>query len=320
MSQHAPTTARIAGIEQEIFRLNLGGNTFGWTSDEQQSFDVLDTFVAAGGNFVDTADMYSVWAEGHEGGESETVLGRWFAARGNRDSVVLATKTGAHPQFRGLAHDTVVASLEASLDRLQTGYVDLYYAHYDDADTPIEQQVETFHELVDSGRVHAVGLSNYSPQRMREFFTVARERGMAVPAAIQPQYNLVHRRDFERDYAAIAQEYDAAVFPYFSLASGFLTGKYRTTDDLEGAAREQMAREYVSPEGFAVVEELVSVADRHRAEPATVALAWLLAKGVTAPIASASSAAQLSSLVAAPALHLGADDIAALDRVSQPFA
>ena len=129
MSQHAPTTARIAGIEQEIFRLNLGGNTFGWTSDEQQSFDVLDTFVAAGGNFVDTADMYSVWAEGHEGGESETVLGRWFAARGNRDSVVLATKTGAHPQFRGLAHDTVVASLEASLDRLQTGYVDLYYAH-----------------------------------------------------------------------------------------------------------------------------------------------------------------------------------------------
>ncbi|MBX7557281.1 aldo/keto reductase, partial [Streptomyces sp. tea 10] len=259
MSQHAPTTARIAGIEQEIFRLNLGGNTFGWTSDEQQSFDVLDTFVAAGGNFVDTADMYSVWAEGHEGGESETVLGRWFAARGNRDSVVLATKTGAHPQFRGLAHDTVVASLEASLDRLQTGYVDLYYAHYDDADTPIEQQVETFHELVDSGRVHAVGLSNYSPQRMREFFTVARERGMAVPAAIQPHYNLVHRRDFERDYAAIAREYDAAVVPYFALASGFLTGKYRTTDDLEGAAREQMAREYVSPEGFAVVEELVSV-------------------------------------------------------------
>ncbi|WP_144829394.1 aldo/keto reductase [Kocuria rhizophila] len=320
MSQHAPTTARIAGIEQEIFRLNLGGNTFGWTSDEQQSFDVLDTFVAAGGNFVDTADMYSVWAEGHEGGESETVLGRWFAARGNRDSVVLATKTGAHPQFSGLAHDTVVASLEASLDRLQTGYVDLYYAHYDDADTPIEQQVETFHELVDSGRVHAVGLSNYSPQRMREFFTVARERGLAVPAAIQPQYNLVHRRDFERDYAAIAQEYDAAVFPYFSLASGFLTGKYRTTEDLEGAAREQMAREYVSPEGFAVVEELVAVADRHRAEPATVALAWLLAKGVTAPIASASSAAQLSSLVAAPALHLGADDIAALDGVSQPFA
>lgn len=214
----------------------------------------------------------------------------------------------------------MVASLEASLDRLQTGYVDLYYAHYDDADTPIEQQVETFHELVDSGRVHAVGLSNYSPQRMREFFTVARERGMAVPAAIQPHYNLVHRRDFERDYAAIAREYDAAVFPYFALASGFLTGKYRTTDDLEGAAREQMAREYVSPEGFAVVEELVSVADRHRAEPATVALAWLLAKGVTAPIASASSAAQLSSLVAAPALHLGADDIAALDRVSQPFA
>ena len=317
----APTpTTRIRGIDQEIFPLNLGGNTFGWTSDEQASFDVLDAFTAAGGNFVDTADVYSAWAPGHTGGESETVLGNWLAARGTRDSVVVATKVGAHPELKGLSRDTVNAALDASLDRLQTGYVDLYYAHYDDENTPVEEQVETFHELVDSGRVRAVGLSNYSPQRMREFFTVARERGLTVPAAIQPHYNLVHRREFERDYAAIAREHDAAVFPYFSLASGFLTGKYRTAEDLKGAAREQMAQEYVSPEGLAVVEELVSVADGHRAEPATVALAWLLAKGVTAPIASASSTSQLSALLAAPSLQLTQDDVAALDRASQPFA
>ncbi|MDO4919149.1 aldo/keto reductase [Kocuria sp.] len=319
MAAHTPS-ARIRGIHQEIFPLNLGGNTFGWTSDEQTSFDVLDAFTAAGGNFVDTADVYSAWAPGHSGGESETVLGNWLAHRGNRDSVVVATKVGVHPQHRGLSRDTVNVALEESLDRLQTGYVDLYYAHYDDEDTPIEEQVETFHELVDSGRVHAVGLSNYSPQRMREFFTVAHERGASVPAAIQPQYNLVHRRDYERDYAPLAREFDAAVLPYFSLASGFLTGKYRSAEDLRGSAREQMAGEYVSAAGLEVVDALVAVAQHHRAEPATVALAWLLAKGVTAPIASASTTSQLPALLAAPSLHLTEDDVAALDRASQPFA
>ena len=311
---------RIRGIRQDVFPLALGGNTFGWTSDEQTSFDVLDSFTAAGGTLVDTADVYSAWAPGHEGGESESVLGAWLAARGNRDSVVVATKAGAHPQHRGLSRKTVNAALDASLDRLQTGYVDLYYAHYDDEDTPIAEQVATFHDLVVSGRVRAVGLSNYAPQRMREFFTTAQDLGMTVPAAVQPQYSLVHRRDYEHHVAGVARDFGAAVLPYFPLASGFLTGKYRTPEDLRGTAREQMAQEHLRPEGLHVVDALSAVAHRHRVEPATVALAWLLARGVSAPIASVSTPSQLPALLAAPSVELDGEDIAALDRASAPFA
>lgn len=313
-------TARIRGLDTESFPLNLGGNTFGWTTDEQQSFAVLDAFAAAGGNFVDTADMYSVWVEGHTGGESETVLGAWLAARGNREQMVIATKTGAHPQFPGLARDTVVASLEASLERLGTDHVDLYYAHHDDENTPIAEQVSTFHELVESGKVRAIGLSNHTPERMREFFATVQREGLTVPAAIQPQYNLVHRAEYEQSYRAIADEHDAAVFPYFSLASGFLTGKYHTEADLEGKARQGFAEGYFTPQGLEVVGTLVDVAGAHGAEPATAALAWLLAKGVSAPVASASNPGQLPALMAAPALELTSDEVAALDRVSQPFA
>ncbi|WP_144793675.1 aldo/keto reductase [Kocuria palustris] len=313
-------TTRIPGIDADILPLNLGGNTFGWTSDEQRSFEVLDAFVAAGGSFIDTADVYSAWAEGHSGGESETVLGRWLAARGNREDVIIATKTGRHPDFQGLARETVTASLEASLERLQTDRIDLYYAHYDDESVAISDQVRTFHELVQSGKVLTVGLSNYSPARMREFFEIARREGLTAPVAIQPQYSLVHRRDYEQDYSPIAREYGAAVFPYFTLASGFLTGKYRTREDLEGAARKDMAEGYFSEDGLRVVDAVVEVAKAHDAEPATVALAWLLARGISAPIASASKPEQLPSLIAATRLELAEDEVTALNEASQPFA
>ena len=313
-------SARIPGIDTQFLPLNLGGNTFGWTSDEQTSFEVLDGFVAAGGSFIDTADMYSVWAEGHTGGESETVLGRWLAARGNRQNVLIATKTGAHPDFEGLADQTVKASLEASLQRLQTDQIDLYYAHYDDESVAISEQVRTFHDLVQSGKVRTYGLSNYSPQRMREFFETARREGLTAPVAIQPQYSLVFRKEYEQDYSPIAREYGAAVFPYFSLAAGFLTGKYRTKADLEGAQRGGMAEGYFSEDGLRVVEAVERIAADRGVEMPTVALAWLLARGITAPIASASRVEQLPALIAAAELELTDAEVTALNEASQPFA
>lgn len=311
---------RIPRTDLDVFPLNLGGNTFGWTSDRDTSFAVLDAFVAAGGTFIDTADLYSVWVEGHEGGESETVLGQWFAARGNRDQIVLATKVGGLPTRKGLAADTVIAAVDESLARLQTDYIDLFYFHYDDEDVSIADQVRTAHGLVESGRVRHLALSNHSPARMREFFEVATREGLTVPVAIQPQYNLLHRTDYEQGYAPIARDFDAAVLPYFALASGVLTGKYRSTADLEGRAREGFAADLVTDEALVVVDTLVEIAQKRSVEPATVALAWLLAKGVTAPIASASTPDQLPALMAAPSLELTSAEVEALDTASAPFA
>lgn len=313
-------TTRIPRTDLYVFPLNLGGNTFGWTSTREESFAVLDAFVAAGGNVIDSADLYSVWADGHTGGESETVLGEWMAARGNRSEVVIATKVGALPTRPGLSAENIQAALTESLDRLQTDYVDLYYAHYDDESVSIADQARTLHALVDSGRVRHLALSNHSPERTREFFEVARRENLTLPVAIQPQYNLLHRRDYEQGYAPIAREYDVAVFPYFALAAGFLTGKYRSEADLAGREREAMASGHLTDDGLAVVDTVVEIAGTHDVEPATVALAWLLAKGVTAPIASARVPEQLPALVAATDLTLDDDEMAALDTVSAPFA
>jgi aryl-alcohol dehydrogenase-like predicted oxidoreductase len=310
----------IPRTDLEIFPLNLGGNTFGWTSDRETSFAVLDAFVSAGGNFIDTADSYAMWGEGLSGGDSERVIGEWMAARGNRDQVILATKLGGLPTRPGLSRQNAEAALDDSLRRLQSDYVDLYYAHYDDESMTIEDQVHTAHELVQSGRVRHIGLSNFTPERMREWFQTAKRLELTLPVAIQPQYNLVARKDYEQGYAPIAAEFDAAVFPYFALASGFLTGKYRTAADLEGQDRKDFAAGYLSDDGLRVVDELVRIAGTHGSEPATVALAWLLAKGVTAPIASARTPEQLPALMAAPSLQLAAGEVAALDAVSAVFA
>lgn len=311
---------RIPRTNLDIFPLNLGGNTFGWTSDRDASFAVLDAFVEAGGNFIDTADLYSVWGEGHEGGESEKILGEWMAARGNRDRVIIATKVGGLPTRPGLSPENVEAALNDSLRRLQTDYVDVYYAHYDDENVAIADQVVFAHSLVESGRVHHLALSNFSPERMREWFDVATEKQLTLPVAIQPQYNLLHRKEYEERYAPIARDFDAAVFPYFSLASGVLTGKYRSKADIAGRARQGFAEELITDDAVRVIDALVEIATARSAEPATIALAWLLAKGVTAPVASASTPEQLPALMAAAGVQLTAAEVEQLDAASQPFA
>lgn len=314
------TMIRIPGTNLEIFPLNLGGNTFGWTSDEQQSFEVLDAFVAAGGNFIDTADSYAIWGDGLFGGESEAVIGKWMKARGNRKDIIIATKVGGLPTRPGLSRENAEAALSESLERLQSDYIDIYYAHYDDDAVEIAEQVRIAHDLVLSGRVKHIALSNFTPQRMREWFQTARELELTVPVAIQPQYHLLERKNYEQDYAPIARDYGVAVFSYFSLASGMLTGKYRRAADLAGAQREGFVAGYATQEGFAVIDELVQIAQERESQPATVALAWLRAKGITAPIASARIAAQLSDLMAAAELQLDSSEVARLDKVSTPFA
>ncbi len=309
----------LPGSTLDIFPINLGANPFGWTTNEAESFAVLDAFAEAGGNFIDSADAYSMWVNGNSGGESETIIGQWMAARGNRDDVVIATKVGMLDSRKGLSHDTVVAALDDSLQRLGTDHVDLYYAHYDDEDVAIADQVATFHSLVTAGKARSIGLSNFSPVRMREWFETAQREGMTMPSAIQPRYSLVSRADYERDYAPIAEEFGVAVFTYPALASGFLTGKYRTDADFEGKPRGNAARRYYEAGGLRVVDALVEIAEAHGTEPTTVALAWLLAKGVTAPIASASRPDQLDATMAAPSLRLSEDDVAALDAASDSF-
>ncbi|WP_218221556.1 aldo/keto reductase [Nesterenkonia sp. Act20] len=307
-------------VGTSIFELCLGGNTFGWTSDRDASFQVLDSFTAAGGNFIDTADSYSAWVEGNGGGESETIIGEWLAARGGRDDVVLATKVSQHPEFTGLAASNVLAAAEASLRRLGTDYIDLYYAHFDDEDTPLEETVGAFEELITAGTIRAVGVSNYSAARVREWFEIARREGFTLPVALQPHYNLVHRSDYESELAAVARAEDLAVVPYFSLAAGFLTGKYRTREDLEGAARAGMAGKYVSGEGLAVLETLEEIAIRRQIEIPSVALAWLRSRDrVAAPIASARTPEQLPALLAGAQLELSTEDAEQLTAVSSAF-
>ena len=307
----------IGSSDLTVYPLALGGNTFGWTSDETASVEVLDAYTAAGGNFIDTADGYSAWVPGNSGGESETIIGRWMSQRGNRDTIVLGTKVSQHPDFRGLAAANVAAAADASLQRLNTDHIDLYYAHFDDASVPLEETVTAFNDLVVAGKVRYVAVSNYSAARIDEWVSIARANGFALPVALQPQYSLVHRDAFERDLAPVAERHNLGVTPYFSLASGFLTGKYRTKADLSGAAREQMAGGYFTDEGLAVVAALDEIATARGAEIATVALAWLQAQPtVVAPIASARVTSQLGALMASADLELSADELATLDAVS----
>lgn len=314
-------TKRIDGTDLEIFPLGLGGNTFGGNSDAATSEKVLDAFVAGGGNFIDTADQYSFWVPGNQGGESETILGEWMRKRKNRDRVIIATKVGGLPSRKGLAPENIQAAVEDSLRRLQIETIDLYYAHFDDESQPIEGIAASFDALVKAGKVRYVAISNLAPERIEGWMKVARENGLAVPVALQPEYNLVARKNYEQIIAPLAERHQLAVFPYFSLASGFLTGKYRTQEDLKGRARGGAVAAHLNEDGLRVVEALDEIAKSRGAAMATVALAWLLAKPtVTAPLASATSVEQLEELLAAPALTLGADELARLDTASQPFA
>jgi len=312
---------RIANSDLDIFPLGLGGNVFGMTADVPTSEHVLDAFAEKGGNFIDTADSYSAWVPGNRGGESETIIGEWMRKRANRGTVVVATKVGAHPEFKRLKPDNIARAAEASLQRLQTDYIDLYYAHYDDEDTPMVESLAAFDRLVKDGKVRYLGISNYTPERIEEWMRTARDNGFALPIALQPQYSLVARKNYEKNYAPLAEKYGFSVFPYFALASGFLTGKYRTQADVEGKARGAAVEAYLNKNGLAVVDALETIAKKHNTAIATVALAWVLAKPtITAPLASATSTKQLEELMAAPRVQLSAEDMRMLDEVSAPFA
>lgn len=297
----------------EVFPICLGGNVFGWSADESQSREVLDAYVAAGGDFIDTANSYLV-----EHGRSETILGRWLKDRGNRDQVVVATKVGGgrDPRYRNLKPENIASEAQASLDRLQTDRIDLYYAHYDDTETPLEDSLHAFDALVKRGLVRHLAASNYTPERLTEALTLQRSLGLAEFVALQPHYNLVER-DYERTLAPVAAEWDLAVLPYYALASGFLTGKYRTGGAAVDSVRAKGAGKYLNETGEAALKALDQVAAAHQTTVAAVAIAWLLAQPtVTTPIASARTTAQLAQLLPAAGLKLTADEVALLSAAT----
>ena len=312
--------SRIPRTDLDVFPLCLGGNVFGWAADEATSFAVLDAYAQAGGNFVDTADGYSRWVPGHTGGESETIIGRWLAASGNRDSMVIATKVGKHPQALGLSASSIRRGAEASLRRLQTDHIDLYYAHADDPDTPLEETLEAFDALVREGKVRYLAASNYSAPRLAQALTLSENQGWARFVALQQHYNLVHRDEYEGQLADLVAREELASVPYYGLASGFLTGKYRPGADVD-SPRAQRAGGYLDERGLRVLDALDQVAAAHEVAPATVALAWLAAQPtVAAPIASARSVEQLADLLAVTHVQLTDDELARLDRASAPSA
>ncbi|PXY38353.1 aldo/keto reductase [Prauserella flavalba] len=298
--------------EIEVFPLNLGGNVFGWTADEATSFEVLDAYTAAGGNFVDTADVYMARVEGNSGGESETIIGRWLARRGRRDDVVIATKVGSWERRPGLSAKNIKEAAEDSLRRLGTDHLDLYYAHRDVADVPLEETLMAFDALVREGKVRYLGASNFTAERLREALAVSAANGLARFVAVQPHYNLVER-GYERDLAPLVREEGLATLPYYALAKGFLTGKYRSRDASVDSPRSTGALAYLDARGERALAALDEVAEAHSTSVTAVALAWLAAQPtVAAPIASARDTSQLADLLASTRLRLTESELAAL--------
>lgn len=309
---------RIGRSELEVAPLMFGGNVFGWTADEATSFSILDAFVDAGLDFIDTADVYSAWVPGNQGGESESIIGKWFRRSGKRDKIVLATKVAKHPQRKGLSEANILAAVEDSLRRLQTDYIDVYFSHDDeDTATPLAETLGAYQKLIDAGKVRIIGASNYSGARIEEALAVSRQHGLPEYQILQPEYNLYDRADYERDIEPVALANQLGVVVYYSLASGFLSGKYRSKEDLAGKTRGSRVEKYLDERGLRILDALDQVAERHGSTPATVALAWLIARAsVTAPIASATSVDQLKSLAAAVHLMLTGTDIRELDDAS----
>jgi aryl-alcohol dehydrogenase-like predicted oxidoreductase len=298
----------------------LGGNVFGWTADEAASVAMLDRFTAAGFNCIDTADVYSSWAPGHKGGESESVIGRWLKARGGRDKVVIATKVGMPmgPDKKGLSRAYISQAVEASLKRLQTDYIDLYQSHADDEATPLEETLEAYDRLIKEGKVRAIGASNYSGARLKAAVETSERKRLPRYCTLQPLYNLYDRAGFEKDLAPVCADKGLGVIPYFSLACGFLTGKYRSEADLAGRARAYRVKEYMTPRGFRILSALDTTARRLKATPAQVSLAWLIAQPtLVAPIASATSVAQLDEILGFVSVKLDREALAQLNEASR---
>jgi aryl-alcohol dehydrogenase (NADP+) len=307
----------VASTDLSVFPLCLGGNIFGWTIDEAQSFAVLDAYAAAGGNFLDTADSYSAWVPGNGGGESETIIGNWMAARGNRDDIVVATKVGKSPGVEGLGPATIRRAAEASLARLRTDRIDLYYAHLDDESTPLDETLGAFDELIREGKVRHIAASNYTAPRLAEALDLARGGDLPSYVAIQPHYNLVHREEYEGALAELCARERVGCVPYLALASGFLTGKYRIGAADTGSPRAATARGYLDERGLAVLAVLDDLAATHATTLAAVALAWLAAQPtVAAPIASARTPEQLAELLPMATLELADGELRRLAEAS----
>jgi aryl-alcohol dehydrogenase-like predicted oxidoreductase len=309
--------SRIGNSDLDVFPLCLGGNVFGWTADERESFAVLDAFTAAGGDFIDTADAYSAWVPGNSGGESEEIIGRWMASRGNRDQLVIATKIGSAPDRKGLAAKNIRAGVEDSLRRLGTDRIDLYYTHRDDTSVPVAEFLGVLDELVTEGKVRQIGASNISAERLTEALETSDREGIAKYVALQPHYNLVQRDLYEGEVAAVVAAHGLSCLPYFALASGFLTGKYRPGTDVD-SARTGSAAAYLDDErNLRVLTALDEIAAAHDTEVATVALAWLAAQPtVAAPIASARTPSQLPALTASAHLTLTKEESTRLTELS----
>ena len=310
---------KLGNSDLQVAPLAFGGNVFGWTVDEPTSFQLLDVFLDGGFNLIDTADSYSRWVPGHSGGESEVIIGKWLKARGNRDKVIVATKVGSDmgQGKKDLSRDWILREAEASLKRLQTDYIDLYQSHWDDPTAPVEETLEAYAQLVKQGKVRVIGASNLGPDRLRESLQLSQSKNYPRYESLQPNYNLYDRQQFETEFEPICQKENLGVIPYFSLASGFLAGKYRSEKDLEGRARGAFVKKYLNDRGYKILDALDIVAKAHRATPAQIAIAWLLARPtITAPIASATSLDQLHQLLAATQMPLTQQDLEQLNQAS----
>ena len=309
----------IKNTDLEIAPINFGGNVFGWTLDEKESFNILNKFTEGGFNFIDTADTYSWWVNG-KGGQSEEIIGKWMKERKNRQDIVLATKVGSETKEHGfdISKKHILKSVDESLKRLGTDHIDLYYTHFDDNKTPVEETLSAYDEIVRAGKVRYIAASNVSPERLIESFEVAEKNNFTKYVALQPHYNLVEREKFETEYAPLVEKFGLSAFPYWSLAAGFLTGKYRTEADFETTARGGGIKKYFDDKGKAVLAALDKVSEKHQSQPATVALAWLLANPlITAPIVSATSERQLQTIFDAPKLELDSEDLEILIQASK---
>ena len=309
----------IKNTDLEIAPINFGGNVFGWTLDEKESFNILNKFTEGGFNFIDTADTYSWWVNG-KGGQSEEIIGKWMKERKNRQDIVLATKVGSETKEHGfdISKKHILKSVDESLQRLGPDYIDLYYTHFADNKTPVEETLSAYDEIVKAGKVRYIAASNVSPERLIESFEVAEKNNFPKYVALQPHYNLVEREKFETEYAPLVEKFGLSVFPYWSLAAGFLTGKYRTEADFETTARGGGIKKYFDDKGKAVLAALDKVSEKHQSQPATVALAWLLANPlITAPIVSATSERQLQTIFDAPKLEIGSEDLEILNQASK---
>ena len=310
--------AKISSTDLDVYPIALGGNVFGWTANEKDSFAVLDGYAAAGGNFIDTADVYSAWAPGNSGGESETILGSWMTSRGRRDQTIVATKVGKHPQFQGLSAKTILAAADNSLSRLGTEYIDLYYAHADDEKTPLEETLGAFDVLVREGKVRYIAASNYSAPRLAKALQISDREGLPRYVALQQHYNLMERHQYEGELADLVAKEGLSSIPYYALASGFLTGKYRPDAKVQ-SPRAQSAGAYLNEKGIKVLAALDEIAATHNAAVATIALAWLAAQPtVVAPIASARTTEQLPDLLSVSEVRLSDAELSRLNEASAP--